>query len=508
MAGELKVEVAEAERLTAVKALRGLGGRATVGDLVAATGVTRDRAELTLKSLLGNLRGHVAVGEQGDLVFEFDRGMVRRDHESWWSRFKRGAKRFIAGAFKIWIVLMLVVYFVVFVALVIAALVASQSRDGNGGGRRGPRMRIPTFWIWYLFWTNNWRYGRPYYGHRWERGRQERVPFYKKVFAFVFGPDRPVVTQEALDREKVELIRSRRGVLSAAELVEFSALPLTEATDEMGRLMGAYSGDARVTPDGEVVYVFPELLVSAHGRVRAREPEPAWRRLEMALAVTGNAKKDDIIVAGMNGFNTVAAATAPWFIFPRLGLGGPLVWTGLVWVPVTFSVVFFGVHLVRRWSVQRENRERERRNVRRVLLGTVFESGIEGRFVRSDGATRWVRSALDESVGEAVVTSELRQLAAEYDAEVEADEAGVLSFRFPNVRKAFAAAERTRSALRLEEGRVGDIVYSSDDTVTEASGRDLEAFDAELRRRLPAPQRTAYRDDLDLIEFDRKLGVR
>jgi hypothetical protein len=144
---------------------------------VAATGVSRDRAELTLKSLLGGLRGHVAVGEKGDLVFEFDRRMVRRDHESWWSRFKRGAKRVVRGAFKAWIVLMLVVYFFVFVALVIAALVASQSRDG--GGRRGPRMRIPTFWIWYVFWTRDWRYGRPYYGHRWERHHRQRVPFYK-----------------------------------------------------------------------------------------------------------------------------------------------------------------------------------------------------------------------------------------------------------------------------------------------------------------------------------------
>jgi hypothetical protein len=433
---------------------------------------------------------------------------VRRDHESWWSRFKRGAKRVVRGAFKAWIVLMLVVYFFVFVALVIAALVASQSRDGNGGGRRGPRMRIPTFWIWYLFWTRDWRYGRPYYGHRWERHHRQRVPFYKKVFAFVFGPDRPTVAQEARDREKIELVRSRRGILTAAELVEFTALPLSEATEEMGRLMGAYGGDARVTPDGEVVYVFPELMVSAHGRVRVREPDPAWRRLESPLAVTGNATKDDVIVGGMNGFNTLAAATAPWFIFPRLGFGGPVAWVGLVWIPVTFSVTFFAVHLLRRLLVNRENRDRRRRNVRKVLLGIVFESGIEERFIRSDGATRWVRSALDETVPEDVVIEELRRLAAEYDAEVEADEAGVLSFRFPGVRKAFAAAERARSSLRLEEGRVGDIVYSSDDTSSEASERDMELFDAELRRRLPAPQRTGYRDELDLIEFDERLGVK
>jgi len=508
MADTLKAEVGEAERQGVVKALRELGGRATVGDIVAATGVARDRAELTLKSLLGDLRGHVAVGEKGDLVFEFDRRMVRRDHESWWSRFRRGAKRMLTAAFKAWIVLMLVVYFVVFVALVVAALVAAMSGDRGGGrSRRGPRMRLPTFWLWYIFWTSDWRYGRPYYGHRWARSRRVDVPFYKKVFAFVFGPDRPVVTQAARDREKIELIRARRGVLSATELVEFTGLPALEAREEMGRLMGEYAGDVRVTPDGELVWIFPELLVSAHGRVRVREPEPAWRRLENPLEMTGNRKKDDMLIGAMDGFNAVAAATSPVFIFPRLGLGGPLAWVGLVWVPLAFSVVFGAVPLVRRVLVRRENRARARRNIRKVLVGVVFESGIEGRSVRSDGATRWVRTVLgDDTVDSGAVARELQRLAAEYDAEVEAHEDGAISYRFPAIRNGFAAAERMRSALRLEQGRVGDIVYSSGDTSTEASERDLEAFDAELRSRLPAPQRTAYRDDLELLAFDEELS--
>jgi hypothetical protein len=507
----LKQETAAQERRSTIYALRKLGGRATVGDIAAATGVQRDRAELTLKSLLEDLRGHVAVGEQGDLVFEFDRRMVRRDHESWWSRFKRGARRILGVAFKAWIVLMLVVYFVVFVALVIAALVAMMSGDRRGGGsRRGPRMRIPTFWLWYLFWTNDWRWGRPYYGHRWESRRQQKVPFYKKVFAFVFGPDRPVLTREDRDREKIELIRARRGVLTEAELVEFTGLPAADATEEMARLMGGWAGDAQVTPDGVVIYTFPELLKSAHGRVRAREPEPAWRRLEPTLEVTGNAHRDDLIVGAMNGFNTVAAATAPLFIFPRLGLGGPLAWVGLVWIPLAFSVVFFTVHGIRRLRVGRENRARVRRNIRKVLLGVVFESGIEGRSVRLESAARWVRTALDdESIPAVEVTAVLRGLAEEYDADAEAGEDGrLMAYRFPGVRTAFAAAERARSALRLEEGRVGRIVFSSDDTSVQASERELEEFDSELRRRLSAPQRTGYRDDLELIAFDDRLARR
>ena len=98
---------------------------------------------------------------------------------------------------------MLVVYFAVFVALVVAALVAMASRGGDNRGRGGwgrpgrgggvGRLPFGNFWLWYYIWTPRWRLGRPYYGRRWERTlpKEDRVPFYKKVFAFVFGPDRP-----------------------------------------------------------------------------------------------------------------------------------------------------------------------------------------------------------------------------------------------------------------------------------------------------------------------------
>ena len=66
---------------------------------------------------------------------------------------------------------------------------------------------------------------------------------------------------------------------------------------------------------------------------------PAWRRLEPNELVTGNEMKNNLFIGGINGFNLVAAMTAPMFIFPQLGLGGPLAWIGLVWIPVVFSTL-------------------------------------------------------------------------------------------------------------------------------------------------------------------------
>ena len=475
---------------TVLHALRQLDGRATVGDVVTLAGVPRDQAEQSLRELLGVYRGHVAVGDRGDLLYAFDPALIRRDHESWWARTKRGLKRFFSAAFKGWIVAMLTAYFVVFVAILLAAIFGG--RGGNRGSRRG--FRIPTFWIWYLFWTRGWRFGRPYYGHRRAQRDGETVPFYKKVFAFVFGPDTPVVTEEEFDRRALELIRARRGVLSPAERVEYTGMSLEESSEDMARLMGRYAGDVRVSSGGELAYIFPELMVSARGPVRARPPEPAWRRLERARTLTGNPANTDRIIAGMNGFNLLASATAPWTF---LGTAAPAAATiALVAVPVTFSTLFFAIPLVRKWRLDRENRERQRRNIRKALLSVVFQAAVEENAVTVRGATMWVQHALsDETIGEGEVADGLQLLAVEFDAAVETDAGGVRRYRFPRVRQQLVAAEELRSTLALDAQRVGDLVYSTGDSPTEAARRDLAAFDAELRRTLPAPGRAAFADD-------------
>lgn len=174
-----------------VRALRRLEGRATVADISAATGLERAESEAVLRNLLEHRRGHLEVGERGDLVYRFDKGLLTRDAESLWTRIKRGTLL---------------------------------------------------------------------------------------VFAFVFGPDEPVRTQHDKDREMLRFVRARRGVVSATDLVQMTGMELAEAEGELGRLMAAHDGEVEVTDRGTLLYTFPDLMVSAQGTVREREPAPAWRR--------------------------------------------------------------------------------------------------------------------------------------------------------------------------------------------------------------------------------------
>ena len=514
MSGERQAEI-----LTALRRLR---GRGTVGDVAAAAGLPTEDVRQDLKALLESHRGQLAVSDSGELLYDFDPRLIERGTEPLFFRMKRAIGKALRGGFKAWIVVMLVSYFVLFVVLVIAALFANKGgRDnrggGWGGGRRHGGFPMPNFFFWYWIWGPRWRVGRPYYGHKWERtlDKDDKVPFYKKVFAFVFGPDRPRPTRQQLDRGTIRLIRSKNGVLTTAELVEHMASTFAEAESEMGRLLGAYNGEAVVSPDGELVYAFPELMTSAHDTKRSRPPNPAWLRLEPRLELTGNTGGANWAVAGMNSFTLLAAATSPWFIFPRLGIGGTAALVGLVWVPVAFSLLFFAVPFARTLAVKLDNRRRRRRNVRRVLLGLVYRHALENAApVNAGEAQRYVTSRLKDQVVEARdVEAELHTLAAELDADVTTDDAGATQFAFPALRSAFLASDAIRRKLELEKRTLGDIIYSTSDTTAEASARDGALFDrarddarVDVERHLPALDRVGFEDEFELVAFDEELA--
>ena len=113
------------------------------------------------------------------------------------------------------------------------------------------------------------------------------------------------------DRKTLRLIRARQGVISMAELVEHTGLPLKDAEKEMQRLADCYGGEPLASWDGHIVHAFPELMASAHGRFGVREPRPAWVRAADPTRLTKRSLRRETLGLVLNGVGLAASVVVP-----------------------------------------------------------------------------------------------------------------------------------------------------------------------------------------------------
>src|SRR4051794_7341106 len=124
--------------------------KVTRGDAVALTGMPVEQAEPALKSLVKSYHSHLAVTTEGELVYEFDPTLERRDAVPLAERLRAAGQLAWRGFqvfFKIWIMVTLVAYVAAFIAMMIAMIFArsSDDRDDRRGGDGGGGM----FWLWW-----------------------------------------------------------------------------------------------------------------------------------------------------------------------------------------------------------------------------------------------------------------------------------------------------------------------------------------------------------------------
>ena len=437
-------------RATAVMltALRGRGAKLTRADAIVASGLPEDEAGRALTVLLKEYRSHLSATTSGELLYEFDPTFARRDAVPFRERAAAVADKLWRGfsfLFKIAIVTTLVGYFALFVAMMVAMVLArsSSDRDDDGGG----------FGIGPLFWFWGWDPGPAGGGRRPVRGaRKPGVPFYKKVFAFVFGPPAPKVDPLEDERRIVATIRAERGRIAPVDLVRLMGWSFPRAEEEATRLMVDYGGEPEVTDDGVVVYVFKALRRSAGGQTEsAASPGWAAERLEPTPPLTGNPPGTNALIGVFNGFNLLA----PFWIVPafeartHVSLAN---WQFLtVAFPLAFSAVFFAVPLARWIKGRIAARARGARNDRRRLLGRIFAA--TGPRLREDLAPTPALGAL--------LDRELVSLGGDVAAEPDAQ--GRVRYTFPRIEQETAALARLRAAAPAAERDAGAVVFSSAD---------------------------------------------
>ena len=502
------------ERL--LTALRTRRGRATESDMVVESGLAPHLLGPSLRRLMLVHECTIETTDDGDVVYVFDPSLATRkdDPGRRWREFRRKAWAGFRVFFKIAIAVVLVIYFLIVVALVIAATAAllsnrgsssssSSGRSWSSGSSSGSGSGDFFVWVW-LFGSSDYRHqrrawrhgsdhqfhdsgyhGHHYHGHgqaqamqhyessRWatpagQRTATMKLPFYKKVFAFVFGREEEERDELFTEKQLLAYIRSAGGVVSPTELAVHTGWSVSAAEKQSTRLIAEYGGDVDVTEDGQILYIFPELMATAGGPAAETRPAPLiWEHYEWPQPLTGNSGGANFAIAALNGTVLLGAlALIPYYAAPilEIDMTDPAAHIGLYLVPTIYSALFFLIPIYRAIvQVRPENRRRAERNTRRAVLQQVYTRSLpeptpvsltiaELQLLPPPGVEMSVDR--DEDLAEVV-----QDIAVDHGADGTVQDDGRVTYLFDRVAAESRATTRARAlGGQLAITRIGDRV--------------------------------------------------
>lgn len=376
-----------------MKAVESLQYRATVGEVASQSGLNLAIAQNELSSLAAEAGGQLQVAETGDIVYEFPdnfRAILRNKSlklqlQEWLGKVWRVVFYLIRISFGVALILSIVLMTIAILALVIA--MNSQDDNNNNSRRRGGSFNMP----WLIWWgpdlfrvftpgySRRSRYGRsPQQFTPQQTGEDSEMNFLESVFSFIFGDGDP---NPELDERRWQnvgtVIQNNDGAVIAEQLAPyFDDLDSIAEENHMLATMARFNGYPEVSPDGEIIYYFPELQVKAQERrkqfVPAALEENRWtftlapstqKFLAMGLGgvnlvlalVLGSLLQDPVMVAQMGGFIGLINT-----LYPAL---------------IGYAIAFLSIPLVRYFWIQRRNNKIAARNSQRKATAAVLEEG-------------------------------------------------------------------------------------------------------------------------------------
>lgn len=368
---------------TIMKAVEQLGYRTTVGDLAAQAGVDVNLAERGLLALASEAGGHLQVSESGQVAYLFPRNFraILRNKslqlrlKEWWEKVWRVLFYLIRISFGVVLILSIVL---IFVAIAIIVIAASSSRDGDSRGHSrsgGGFMFVPNVWFgpsWFWFFDPS--------PHR----RQQRQPrrnaaegsemnFLEAIFSFLFGDGNPNAELEDRRWQDVgTVIQNNQGAVVAEQIapyLDLQGVPTDE--DYMLPVLSRFDGRPEVSPEGEIVYHFPQL--QARASARKPNPVPAYLR-EFRWKFSRASSGQNLMAVGLGSLNLIGALMLGSLLADgtvAAELGGLVAFVqSIFWLLLGYGIAFLTVPLVRYFWTQWRNGRIEARNQQRQEQAT------------------------------------------------------------------------------------------------------------------------------------------
>ena len=286
-----------------LKSVEKLNYHVTVGDVSAQAGLEINLAQQGLLALASNAGGHLQVADSGEIVFLFPknfRSILRNKFwqlrlREWWKKVWNVLFYLIRISFGIILIASIILMLITIVVIFIAISSSRDSEDNSIGGSSnrssGGGWFFPRFWIGPdIFW---WFYPDYGYQRRQRRKRssnrsasqQNEMNFFEAVFSFLFGDGNPNADLEERRWQEIgRVIRNNSGAVVAQQLAPYldnSDFSSNDDEDYMLPVLTRFNGYPEVSPQGEIIYYFPQLQVTATQQqqqpVQAYLKEQLWR---------------------------------------------------------------------------------------------------------------------------------------------------------------------------------------------------------------------------------------
>lgn len=371
-----------------MQAIETLNYRVTVGDVASQAGLDLNIAEQSLLALASEAGGHLQVAESGDIAYQFPRNFravlrskyLRLRLQEWWNKVWGVLFYLVRISFGIVLITSVIL---VFLAITILFIVISSQGNGDNRNDSSRGGSFPMFWIspdfFWIFSPNySSRYGRRSYSNNRSSYRRRnndpdtnQVNFLEAIFSFLFGDGNPNADLDQRRWQSIAtVIRNHKGAVVAEQIApyldEIGQGFQQEYEEYMLPVLTRFNGRPEVSPEGQIIYHFPELQVTAaqtqpHS-VMAYLKEAQWRfsqagsgQIIGAVGLGGINLIGLLILGQMLGDGTIAAQ-----------IGGLVAFVaGIYWVLAVYAVGFLVIPLIRYFWIQQRNRRIEARNQQR-----------------------------------------------------------------------------------------------------------------------------------------------
>lgn len=370
-----------------MKAVEQLGHRVTVGDIAAQAGLNINQAEQGLLALASDAGGHLQVGQTGEIAYLFPkhfRSILRNKYlrlqlQDWWEKVWRVLFYLIRISFGILLILSIVLIFVA-ITMIFVAINSSSDNNSSGGGSRnssggGGFLFFPRFWIWSdIFWLFDPNYNRHYHQHRrtaHSSKPRNQLNFFEAIFSFLFGDGNPNADLEERRWQEIgTVVRNSGGAVAAEQIAPYlDDIPegyKRENEDYILPVLTRFNGRPEVSPEGEIVYHFPDLQTTA--KAWQPQPVPAYLR-EQPWRFSQASSGQLTLASGLGAMNLIGAVVLGSLL--RGGqiaaqLGGLVAFVqSIYWLLLVYGIGFLTIPLIRYFWIQWKNRKIEAKNQKR-----------------------------------------------------------------------------------------------------------------------------------------------